>query len=64
MAPFMELRSANEPLHIQYAYNENTVRVINGNYKEFDGLKAIIRLFNFDMTEKLNKEIACINRPG
>jgi exo-1,4-beta-D-glucosaminidase len=55
---FYGARSANEQLHILYAYNENSVRVVNGNYKEFTKLKASIRLFNFNMEEKLNKELS------
>jgi exo-1,4-beta-D-glucosaminidase len=54
---FYGARSANEQLHIQYAYDENSIRIINGRYKEVNDLNASIRVFNFDLTEKLNKEV-------
>ncbi len=48
---FYGTRKATENLHIQYSYDDNSVRVVNGNYREFTGLKAAARLYNMQMQE-------------
>jgi exo-1,4-beta-D-glucosaminidase len=45
-------------LHIQYSYADSNIWVVNGFYKDFGGLKASLRLYNFNMEEKLAKEAA------
>lgn len=48
---FYGTRKACENLHIQYSYDDNSVRVVNGNYKDFSGLKATAKLYNMRMDE-------------
>lgn len=54
---FYGTRKACEPLHIQYSYDNGSVRVVNGYYKDFKGLKAKARLYTFNMEEKYSKEV-------
>lgn len=54
---FYGTRIACENLHIQYSYDDNSIRVLNGNYKDFSGLKATIKIFNFGMKEIFTEEI-------
>ena len=53
---FYGTKKACEPLHIQYHYNDNSVHVVNGFYKDFTGLKATAKLYDLNMTEKYSKE--------
>jgi exo-1,4-beta-D-glucosaminidase len=48
---FYGTRKACENLHIQYSYDDNSIRVVNGNYKDFPGLKATAKLYNMNMDE-------------
>ena len=48
---FYGTRKACENLHIQYSYDDNSIRVVNGNYKDFSGLKAAAKLYNMNMDE-------------
>ena len=53
---FYGTRKATENLHIQFAYDDNSVQVVNGHYKDFNGLKAVAKMYNFYMQEILSKE--------
>jgi exo-1,4-beta-D-glucosaminidase len=53
---FYGTRKACENLHIQYSYNDNSVCVVNGNYKDFSGLKATAKLYNMNMSEIFSTE--------
>ncbi len=55
---FYGTRKACEPLHIQYCYDDNSIRVVNSLYKDFTGLKASAKLFNQSMEEKYSKEVS------
>ncbi len=44
-------RSACETLHIQYCYNDNSVKIVNSLYKDYKGLKATARVFDFNSKE-------------
>jgi exo-1,4-beta-D-glucosaminidase len=44
-------KKAQEIVHIQYDYNDNSVAVINGTYEPVKGLEATARLFNIDGKE-------------
>ncbi|MCK5135439.1 MAG: hypothetical protein KAR19_06585 [Bacteroidales bacterium] len=54
---FYGAKSACEPLHIQYAYDDHSIYIVNGFYKDFNNLKASVKVYNFDMEEKFAKEI-------
>jgi len=53
---FYGTRIACENLHIQYSYDDNSIRVVNGNYRDFSGLKATARLYNLNMNEIFSAE--------
>jgi exo-1,4-beta-D-glucosaminidase len=52
---FYGARKACEPLHVQFAYDDSAVYVVNGLYKKFDNLKVRARLFDFNLTEKFTE---------
>jgi exo-1,4-beta-D-glucosaminidase len=45
-----------EPLHIQYSYDDRSIVVVNSFYQPFSQLKATVKVYNLDMTEKFSKE--------
>ena len=49
-------KKACEPLHVQYAYDDDGIYVINSFYEPFRGLDVSATLYNFDLTEKLTKK--------
>jgi exo-1,4-beta-D-glucosaminidase len=49
-------KKANEPLHIQYAYSEDSVVVVNQYTKAFQNLHAEIHVYDFDLKEKFHFE--------
>ena len=44
-------KKAQEIVHVQYDYNDNSVAVVNGTYETIKGLEATARLFNIDGKE-------------
>lgn len=46
---FYGAKTACEPLHIQYGYDDNSIRIVNSYYKEFNGLKVSARILDFNM---------------
>ncbi|HTQ56935.1 MAG TPA: hypothetical protein VMI94_20850 [Bryobacteraceae bacterium] len=48
-------KKANEPLHIQYSYDDGSVVVVNAYYRSFPGMKAHAQMYNIDMAEKFSK---------
>lgn len=48
---FYGAKTACEPLHIQYCYDDNSIKIVNCYYKDFTGLKASVKIFNFGMAE-------------
>jgi len=50
-------KKACEPLHVQYAYDDRAVYVINNFYQSFTDLKVSARIFNIDMQEKFSKTV-------
>lgn len=55
---FYGAKTACEPLHIQYSYADSSIWVVNSQYREIRGLKASARLYNFNIEEKLAKEVS------
>ena len=51
-------RKANEPLHVQYSYDDASVVVVNSLYQPFRGLKVTATVYNLDMTETFTKTVA------
>jgi exo-1,4-beta-D-glucosaminidase len=44
-------KMACQPLHIQYSYDDRSVVVVNGYYRDFRGLQATAKIYNLDMKE-------------
>ncbi|MET9959911.1 exo-beta-D-glucosaminidase [Streptomyces sp. NPDC006326] len=50
-------KKANEPLHIQYGYDNRAVSVVNDRATAVSGLNARVTLFNPDGTEKYDRTV-------
>jgi exo-1,4-beta-D-glucosaminidase len=48
---FYGAKTACEPLHIQYCYNDNSIKIVNCFYHDFNGLIVKVRIFDFNMKE-------------
>jgi hypothetical protein len=46
---FYGAKSACEPLHIQYCYDDNSIKIVNCFYHDFTGLIAKVRIYDFNM---------------
>jgi len=44
-------KKAQEVVHVQYDYSDNSVSVVNGTYESVNGLEATARFFNIDGRE-------------
>ncbi len=49
-------KKANEPLHVQYSYDDRSIVVVNSYYREFANMKVVATAYNLDMTRKWNRE--------
>jgi exo-1,4-beta-D-glucosaminidase len=49
-------KKANEPLHVQYSYDDRSIAVVNSYYRGFAGMKVEAAAYNVDMTRKWNRE--------
>ncbi|HCI55833.1 MAG TPA: hypothetical protein DFI01_07905, partial [Bacteroidales bacterium] len=58
---FYAARKACEPLHIQYCYNDNSIKIVNSRYSDFEGLKASAKLYDFNMKEVWSQTAGGIN---
>ncbi len=47
-------KKANEPLHVQYSYDDRSVVVVNSYYRTLAHLTVSAKVFNLDMTEKFS----------
>ena len=50
-------KKANEPLHVQYSYDDRSIVVVNSFYKPFAGMRVRAAVYNLDMTEKFSREM-------
>lgn len=53
---FYGTKKACETLHIQYAYDDGSVQVVNSKYQDFKNLKAVAKIYNSSMQEIWSKE--------
>lgn len=51
-------KKANEPLHVQYSYDDGSVVVVNSYYRPFPGMKVTAKVYNLDMAERFSKDAA------
>ncbi|WP_019069106.1 glycoside hydrolase family 2 protein [Streptomyces hokutonensis] len=57
-------KKANEPLHIQYSYDNRSVVVVNNRNASVSQLTARATLFNTDGTQKYDKQVAGVTVSG
>lgn len=57
-------KKANEPLHIQYSYDDRTVAVVNRRTAAVSGLTARVSLFNTDGTQKYDRTVTGLGVGG
>jgi exo-1,4-beta-D-glucosaminidase len=50
-------KKACEPLHVQYAYNDGSVWVVNSLYQASPKMKVHVTVYNLDMTEKFANDV-------
>jgi len=48
---FYGARTACEPLHVQYCYNDSVIKIVNSFYKEFRDLTVTAKLYDFNMNQ-------------
>jgi exo-1,4-beta-D-glucosaminidase len=51
-------KKAQEIVHVQYNYDDNSVAVVNGLYESLKGLKVCAKLYNLDAKEAASRESA------
>jgi exo-1,4-beta-D-glucosaminidase len=51
-------KKANEPVHIMYSYDDRSIVVVNSTYKPIRGMKASVRVVDFNMKELFSQEKA------
>ncbi|MFD7083836.1 exo-beta-D-glucosaminidase [Streptomyces sp. NPDC059918] len=57
-------KKANEPLHVQYSYDDRTVAVVNRRTAPVSGLTARVSLFNTDGTRKYDRTVTGLGVGG
>ena len=50
-------RVANEPLHIQYSYDDGSVYVTNSLYRAFTGVRARAEVYDFDLRLRYSRQV-------
>jgi exo-1,4-beta-D-glucosaminidase len=51
-------KKANEPVHVQYSYDDRSVVVVNSLYRAFGGYNVTAKVYNLDLTEKFSRTAA------
>jgi exo-1,4-beta-D-glucosaminidase len=57
-------KKANEPLHVQYSYDDRSVVVVNHGPVAASGLTAEVKLYNLDGTEKFSQTVRGLSVAG
>lgn len=57
-------KKANEPLHVQYSYDNRTVSVVNSRPAAASGLTARVTLFTTNGTQKYDRTVSGVNVAG
>ncbi|WP_443080881.1 glycoside hydrolase family 2 protein [Streptomyces sp. PTD9-10] len=57
-------KKANEPLHVQYSYDDRSVVVVNNRHAAAGGLTARATLFNPDGTQKYDRTVTGVTVNG
>src|SRR5260370_9421560 len=53
---YFGVRKANEPLHVQYSYDDRSVVVVNSQYQPVSGLKVSAEVYDFDLNQKFSNQ--------
>ena len=56
-------KKANEPLHVQYSYDDRSIVVVNSYYQPFRDLTVKATVYNLDATVKFSKESSVVVEP-
>src|ERR1700751_2278862 len=56
-------KKAQEIVHVQYSYNDDSIAVVNGTYETIKDLKVAARIFNIDGKEVASQE-ATVDLPA
>ena len=48
-------KKGNEPLHVQYSYDDGSVVVVNSYYRKITGLELSAKVYNLDAQEKFSR---------
>jgi len=51
---YFGVKKANEPVHVQYSYDDRSVVVVNSFYRTLAHLTASAKVYNLDMAEKFS----------
>ena len=51
-------KKANEPIHIMYSYDDRSIAVVNSTYEPVSGMKASVRVVDFNLKELFSQEKA------
>ncbi|MFD9791161.1 exo-beta-D-glucosaminidase [Streptomyces sp. NPDC059070] len=57
-------KKANEPLHVQYGYDNRAVSVVNNRHAPATGLTARVTLFHSDGTQKYDRTVSGVRVGG
>jgi exo-1,4-beta-D-glucosaminidase len=57
---FYGAKTSCEPLHIQYCYDDNSIKIVNSYYQDFKGLAAKIAVYDFNM-KKIESSMMDVN---
>ncbi|MBL1084617.1 exo-beta-D-glucosaminidase [Streptomyces actinomycinicus] len=57
-------KKANEPLHVQYSYDDRSVVVVNNRHSRAEHLTARATLFDPDGTQRYDRTVAGLTVPG
>jgi exo-1,4-beta-D-glucosaminidase len=49
-------RKANEPLHVQYSYDDRSIAVVNSGPREFDRVTMTAKMYDLDLSERFSHE--------
>ncbi len=48
-------KKANEPLHVQYSYDDRSIAVANSLYRSFAGYTVTAKVYNLDLSERYSR---------
>jgi len=50
-------KKANEPLHVQYSYDDQSIVVVNSFYRAFTGYQVTAKVYDFNLAEKFSRTV-------